>query len=413
MNNNDLEQKSKQNNWASIVDRYVPAVVKSFMSALPTLLIWISIPSCLLVLGLILQWGIPQRTSTINGNIIQTIEFTGEPDNTLVLFISHPKKLFIYPLGTPQEQSVSLWLEYATPTFGFTPTATITPTSSKTPTPTPSSINNTSQPGIITQLDQPVEASELDTYNIYFLATPKDIMFVNRDGIAVPYHILLTPSDKDITPAVLYLQPQPGNSGKTEIGISIDNVPTGKNKGIQIDVERSKFSYLRQIGIQICGMPLFIGALITSLIGFAIQDWNKNVEKLQKQQEFEREFELEINILANSLRNSESDCARYYIELRSRRNLVWLKQDNRKKLDNIFKSLVDSNLYWTARLSDAKNDRKRMLKIVEEIGSIQMEEILKHVSESNAFDGDWRREAREIAKILKSFGRIERSNTNE
>lgn len=400
MNNNDLEIKSKQSNWPSIIDRHILTVIKSFNSALPTLFIWISIPLCLLIVGLALQRGIPQRTSTNSGNALKTIEFTSEPDDTLILFISYPKELLIQPLGTPQAQSISLWLEYATPTFGPSPTVTVTSSPSKTLEPTHIPTNNTNQSGSAAQSSQIIESPIVDSYKVYLLANSNDVVFVDQTGIAIPHYQILTPSDRDITPAVLYVQPLPGNGGETEIGVSINNAPVEKETKIPLDVETSIKSFLRQIGMQICGTPLFIGALITALTGFAIQDWNKRTEDWKKQQEDEKEVNREINILTNKLINNQSNGSRYYLDLINRPELLWKKLEVKDRLDSVIKQHASFDLYILTQLWNVRNNNREYSKFKEFIKYEDLINLLGRASKSENLDTDWQSRARYLSDRL-------------
>lgn len=397
MNNNGPERISKQSDWTARIDRFIPVTVKSFKTALPTLITWMSIPLCMLIIGLTLQWGIPQRTSVNSGNNLKKIEFTSEADDTLILFISHPRELLIQPLGTPPAQSISIWLEYATPTFGPSPTLTVTPPPSKTPKTTQIPTNNTSQPGSATQ--PALSSPTVDNYKVYLLPNSNDVMLVDETGIAIPHYLMLTPSDSDMTPAVLYIQPQPGNDGETEIGVSINNDPVEKSANIQVDLETSRESFQRQIGLQICGTPLFISALITALIGFAIQDWNKRTEEWKKRQENEKEVYKEINKLKGLLLKDPSEGLRYYLEILERSDPLWQEPETRVQLQSVCEKIIPREIFVLAQLEQIKNNDNELVKFCNPLEYEELMKTLEKVDELKVIDEDWK--SRKLALIIK------------
>jgi hypothetical protein len=375
-------------------DWVIPAL-RSFANTLPHLAIWLAIPVSLLCLGLAFQGGASRGTSSDSILRIQRIEFTSEPEGSLVLFLSYPHKLFVNPAGT-SEQSISVWLQYSNHTTGASSTPTATPRPPKRSAITPT-------PFTLTSLLTPPTETPLPPHVVSFIATANDVVFVDNNGVAVPNRVILTPSDGQLTPAVMHLRPQPGQKNTTTIDVSINNMLPAGEPAIQMDLENPTRSFLRQLGSLICGTPLFISALITALIAFAVQNWSKRNEEWQRQFEEMREIQGELNALASLLKRDPPDGARYYLELLGRPDPKWQEPETKRRLEYEFQQRIESReLRIVTQLWSVASDHNKLESMLQvlSISHDELSNLLKQASKSKELDKDWQTKARVLAEKL-------------
>jgi hypothetical protein len=240
---------------------------------------------------------------------------------------------------------------------------------------------------------------------VSLIVTEGELLFVDANDLSVPNRVFLTPDHRDVTPAVVYIRPQPGENHTTMLGVSVNNAELTKARVLQVGIEKTSTSYLRQLGNQIWGTPLFISALITALIGFAIQDWSKRNELWQRQQDEEKEVQKELNTLASKLRSEPSEGARFYLELLSRPDPKWQAPETRNRLEYEFKQRVKSRLlYVVAQLWSVEHDREKLENMLEalNIKHNELNDLLRQASKSRELDKDWQTKARVLAERVLS-----------
>ncbi len=397
--------KQPRGYWKDVV---VKPSARTFIDALPLLGLWLLIPGCMLLVSSIWQaWPLSNELEDRSPKVA-TVEFASPDNGQLVLFISYPSKLFLNPPETPSKP-FAFWLQYATDTPGPSPTSSITPTV------TPEQTSGEQTPSPTSSLVPFPTATPTPTPTPYVVAILPDkdgVTFTDEQGHPVPMRVVLTPSRFEITPEVLYVRPAQAAStalpDEVAVGLAVGNLPmpTGVVP-ITIQIETNNSAFWRHFGGMVCGSPALIGGLLTAVAGFAVNQWNQQIDGARKEKEkmeLEKQVaEKEIHRLGKLARDNYSEAARLYLALMQKTERVWPEPEIHRQLQVTWNQNAPFELQVLMQLWNLRTDELTIT--VQKIGEVIVLRALEWANEyqEKNLDGDWQEKIKELNELLINY----------
>lgn len=260
--------KSPQNSG----ELWTPAMVELFWEAFRLLLLWMAIPFFILILVSVYKTSLLAEEGKGKSRSVATLEL-----DQAMLYVNYPDAIsFDHEEDKPE--SVSVWALNFTPTPGLSPTLSVTSSPIETPTP----------------VQYIVSIQESDSTN--------SLSFTDDKGRNISQQFIITPSSGNVTPAVVYIQPNRASVTKVALEISSGDK---QMPPLFIDVDKKRYD---EILIDYLIDPFAGTTFLIALAGFGFQQW----QQYQKKKEEKEDAESEIKDFAKTTKDNWSEAARLY-----------------------------------------------------------------------------------------------------
>lgn len=137
------------------------------------------------------------------------------------------------------------------------------------------------------------------------------------------------------------------------------------------------------------GQPAaLIGTLVTTLVGFGIQQWKMLSSAEERRERDFRDARDEIEQWRQSLQNDFSQGARRYLKLSTQKGAIWKKERIRSELDEAWQSTAPAELRDAVALLACIDNADRFGRIAHKMEESQPAHVLEWTLEN--LDDDWR-----------------------
>lgn len=249
---------------------------KMYLEALGLLLLWMAVPALCFFAVSLYKTKETGMSSDDKSRAVATLEVEES-----IIFFSHPNSISFDP-EKDNPEPLSVWAHYKTPTLG--PSPTIDPKSTVVATPTPA--------GYVVSIRQ------LDEMN--------SLSFLDEKGRDIPPQMIITPSVGDVTPRVIYIQPNQAESTQVALEAKV-----GETRTDPIYIELKKKSDLKILFDFLIG-PFTGTTFLIALAGFGFQQWQQYQKKKDEDEKKKEEVEKEVGEFIKLIKSDMSEAARQY-----------------------------------------------------------------------------------------------------
>jgi hypothetical protein len=299
--------------WSVIVESW-----SNFWRALPLLFFWLFIPLALLVTGSIYQaYGPSWDLQAIGLNTIR-MEIKDPARGPAQVILAYPALVRRDGPMTPGAP-LAVWMRPITTTV----TPTFTPIATPTFTPTSASTSALVTSTAATPTPSPSPTASVTPPLPLLIIEPSGLTLIDAHGQPASRQVALDPSWLQTTPGLFYLRPNllPDSTLLAAGALSLSvNGAVGQPPPtrLPVNIESDFSARWRAFLAQLFATPVLLGALITAMAGFAVQQWNNmNQTRHQREQEL-RDVMKEIDQMSELSQEDWSGFADRYLQLKKR-----------------------------------------------------------------------------------------------